>query len=271
MYWIYDLPTSATGLVITLLFLLPALLGLMAARTWIYRTFRLSDETNESVNGFVAGTGVLYGLLLGLVAVATWQNYDSANTLASKEASSVAALYRDVCAFPEPERRELQDHLDNYLHDVIEVAWPAHRRGEIPRGGTVILSKFQRVLAAYQPATANQQVMLAEALTAFNKLVEARRMRIDSVTTGLPSVFWVVIIAGAFLSIGLTYAFHLPSLKTHLLLTGTYSLFVGFLIFLVAALDNPFRGELSVSSESYELVLKGLTDLDPGKPLDGTL
>jgi FtsH-binding integral membrane protein len=263
MYWIYELPTWAMGLVVTLSFLLPALLALMAARTWIYRTFRLSDETNESVNGFVAATGVLYGLLLGLVAVATWQNYDSANTLASKEASSVAALYRDVSAFPVPERRELQAHLENYLHYVIDVAWPAHRNGEVPRGGAVILSKFQGVLAAYQPTTANQQVILAEALTAFNTLVEARRMRMDSVTTGLPSVFWVVIIAGAVLSIALTYAFHLPSLKTHLLLTGIFSLFVGFLIFLVAALDNPFRGELSVSPESYTLVLQGLLDLDP--------
>ena len=265
MYWIYDLPTWALGLVLTLSFLLPALLGLMACRKWIYRTFRLSDETNESVNGYFAGTGVLYGLLLGLVAVATWQNYDSANTLASKEASSIAALYRDVCAFPEPERDRLQDHLEQYLRYVIDVAWPAHRRGEVPRGGTIILSKFQGILAAYQPTTANQQVILSEALTAFNKLVEARRMRIDSVTTGLPSVFWIVILAGAILSIVLTYIFHLPALRTHLLLTGIFSLFVGFLIFLVAALDNPFRGELSVSPESYNLVLKGLQDLDPAK------
>jgi len=268
MYWIYDLPTWAMGIVITLSFLLPALLGLMAGRTWIYRTFRLSDETNESVNGFVAGAGVLYGLLLGLVAVATWQNYDSANTLASKEASSIAALYRDVCAFPEPERGRLQDHLEKYLHYVIDVAWPAHRRGEVPRGGTIILSKFQGVLAAYQPTTANQQGILSEALTAFNKLVEARRMRMDSVATGLPSVFWVVILAGAVLSIALTYTFHLPALKTHLLLTGIFSLFVGFLIFLVAALDNPFRGELSVSPGSYTLVLQGLQDLDPAKQID---
>ncbi len=271
MYWIYDLPTWAMGTFITSSFLLPTLLGLMAGRKWIYRSFRLSDETNESVNGFVAGAGVLYGLLLGLVAVATWQNYDSANTLASKEASSIAALYRDVCALPEPERGRLQRPLEHYLHYVIEVAWPAHRRGEVPRGGTVILSNFQGVLAAYQPTTANQQVMLAEALTAFNKLVEARRMRMDSVTTGLPSVFWVVIIAGAVLSIGRTHAFHLPSLKTHLLLTGIFSLFVGFLIFLVAALDHPFRGELSVAPEAYQLVLQGLKELDPAEQSDENL
>ncbi|QJD30099.1 bestrophin-like domain [Methylococcus geothermalis] len=61
----------------------------------------------------------------------------------------------------------------------------------------------------------------------------------------------------------LTYMFHLPSLKTHLLLTGIFSLFLGFVIFLIAALDNPFRGEMGVSPEVYASVLKGLNDLDP--------
>lgn len=265
MYWIYELPIGVMGLVLILAFTLPALLGLWAARAWTYRTFGLSDDTNESVNGFVAGTSMLYGLLLGLVAVATWENYDAANTLASKEASAVAALYQDVSAFPQPERQVLQTHLENYLRYVIDVAWPAHRAGEIPRGGTLILSKFQGVLGAFQPKTANQQVILAEALTAFNALVEARRLRMDSVTNGLPAVFWVVILAGAALSIVLTYAVHLASMKAHLILTGIYALFVGLMIFLVAALDNPFRGDLSVSPDSYGLVLHGLQDLDPSK------
>lgn len=265
MYWIYDLPLVAMGLGVVLAFLVVSLLGLWVTRAWVYRTFGLSDDTNESVNGFIAGTGMLYGLLLGLVAVATWENFDAANTLASKEAVAVAALYQDVSVFPEPTRHVLQAHLESYLRYVIDVAWPAHRVGEIPRGGTLILSKFQGALGAFQPSTPNQQVVLAEALAAFNVLVEARRMRMDSVANGLPSVFWIVIIGGAALSIAFTYAVHVASMRAHLILTGMFALFVGLMIFLVAALDNPFRGELSVSADSYVLVLQGLQDLDPSK------
>jgi hypothetical protein len=263
MYWIYDIPTWLFGLLTISTFVLVAFLGLIVSRRWAGRIFRLSDETNEAVNGFFAGVGVMYSLLLGLVAVAAWQNYDSASATVNKEAELTAALYRDVCAFPEAERHELQNRLERYLHFVIDVAFPAHRRGEVPTGGTRILSDFQSVLTAYQPATANQQIMLAEAFAAFNRVVEARRMRMDSVNTGIPSVFWIVILAGAILSIMLTYMFHLPSLKTHLLLTGIFSLFLGLVIFLIAALDNPFRGEMGVSPEAYASVLKGLKDLDP--------
>jgi hypothetical protein len=265
MLWIYELPTWVLGLIVTSTFVMLSLFGLRVSRTWLYRTFHLSDETNESVNGLVAATGMLYGLLLGLVAVATWQNYDAASTLASKEASSVAALYQDVSAFPEQERRVLQGHLESYLRYVIEVAWPGHQSGEIPRGGTLILARFQGVLTEFQPVTPNQQVIQAEALSAFNTLVEARRMRMDSVNNGLPAVFWVVIVAGGALSIALTYAVHVASWRTHVFLTGVFALFMGLLIFLIAALDNPFRGDLSVSADSYLLVLQGLQDLDPAR------
>lgn len=263
MYWIYDIPTWLLGLVTISAFVLVSFLGLIVSRRWAGRTFRLSDETNEAVNGFFAAVGVMYSLLLGLVAVAAWQNNDAANATASKEAELTAALYRDICAFPETERHKLQDRLEQYLRYVIDIAFPAHRRGEVPNGGTRILSDFQGILTAYQPATANQQIMLSETFAAFNKVVEASRMRMDAVNAGIPSVFWIVILAGAILSIMLTYMFHLPSLKTHLLLTGIFSLFLGLVIFLIAALDNPFRGEMGVSPEVYASVLKGLKDLDP--------
>jgi hypothetical protein len=47
----------------------------------------------------MAGTALLlFGLLLGLVAVATYQNYSNVGHIVDKEASSLAALYRDFGA-----------------------------------------------------------------------------------------------------------------------------------------------------------------------------
>jgi hypothetical protein len=51
---------------------------------------------------------VIYGLLLGLLAVATYQNHTDVEKAVSSEASSLAALYRDVTAYPEPQRTELK-------------------------------------------------------------------------------------------------------------------------------------------------------------------
>jgi hypothetical protein len=43
-----------------------------------------------------------------------------------------------------------------------------------------------------------------------------------------------------------------------LILTATLAVFIGLMIFLTAAVDNPFRGEVSVSADPYRLILDSL-------------
>ena len=58
------------------------------------------------VGDFLQYFGVIYGLLLGLLAVATYQNLSDVEKTVGNEASSLAALYRDVSAYPEPARSD---------------------------------------------------------------------------------------------------------------------------------------------------------------------
>ena len=71
---------------------------------------RLSPDVrlNEILGDFLQYFGVIYGLLLGLLAVAIYQNHTDVEKAVSSEASSLAALYRDVTAYPEPQRTELK-------------------------------------------------------------------------------------------------------------------------------------------------------------------
>lgn len=262
-YWIYDIETWVFGLVTTLLFIFISVSGLALTRTRIYRKFRLSEETNEAVNGFFSGVGVIYGLLIGLVAVAAWENYQNADSIVSKESATIAALYRDVSTLDQPEKEELQRHLKDYLHYVINVAWPGHKRGERPRDGSRMLSRFHGTLAQYHPRNIEQQTLQAEALTAFNHLIEARRARLAAVDSGIPQVFWMVILGGTFTTIFIAYFFHFPSRLFHLILTGVFGGFVGCVVFLVAAVDNPFRGQVSISADAYIQLESALSDLDP--------
>jgi hypothetical protein len=263
MYWIYDIPVWLLGICTVMAFITVSLLGLTASRRWIYLKMHLSDESNEAINGYFAGVGVLYGLLLGLVAVAAWGNYENVDDIASKESAAIAALYRDVSVLEQPAKQVLQQELEKYTRYVIEVAWPAHRKGETPSGGSLILSKFHQDLANYQPQSIQQQMLMAEALTAFNKLIEVRRARLSAVDTGIPAVFWVTILLGTFLNIALSFFFHVSSFRTHMVLTTVYSGFLGSAIFLVIAVDHPFRGDVSVSPNAYVSLLERLKDLDP--------
>jgi hypothetical protein len=261
-FWIYEIATWQLGTLVISLTVALALSGLLLTRGWIRRTFRLSDKTNEGVNGFFSGIGVFYGLLLGLVAVATWESYDSAVDLTSSETSSFAALFRDASSFPEKEKTLMQQYLREYLEYVIKTEWPAHQYGERPTGSSRILSGVQKVLTGFHPANIEQQTLQAETLRAFNQLVEARRLRTDAVNNGLPPILWFVVIFGAVLSIAVTYFLYFDDFKTHFVLTTFIAIFIGMMVFFIAAIDNPFRGPTGVTADSYLEILDNLGDLD---------
>ena len=72
-------------------------------------------------------------------------------------------------------------------------------------------------------------------------------------TTGIPAVLWWVVAIGAVLNIALLWLLDME-IHVHLILGGILSLFLGIVIFLIAAMDNPFRGQVSVGPDAFQLV-----------------
>jgi hypothetical protein len=198
---------------------------------------------------------VLFGLLLGLVAVATYRNFSSVSDTVDKEASIVAALYRDFGAYPEPIRDRLRASLREYTRRTIEEDWPLQRRGIVPHGGTERITELSELLFAFEPSTSGQQILDTEALHQFNRVVEMRRSRLANVPLGLSSVLWWVVAFGALLNIILIWLQDME-IHVHFILGGVLASILALVIFLIAALDNPFRGEVSIGPDSFALVYR---------------
>ena len=75
-----------------------------------------------------------------------------------------------------------------------------------------------------------------------DNLIELRRARLSNVSAGIPAVFWWVVTIGALLNILLIWMLDMD-VYVHSLLGGSLALFLGVVIFMIAALDHPFRGE----------------------------
>jgi hypothetical protein len=52
----------------------------------------------------------------------------------------------------------------------------------------------------------------------------------------------------------MTWFFDMKSQSMHLWMTVMLASLLGLLIYLLGALDNPFRGEISVGSEPFEIM-----------------
>jgi Protein of unknown function (DUF4239) len=258
LYWIYDIPSWQLFGIVMIITLIFSLGGLLLIRSWVRKLVGEPPAENELVSYFLTGLGVFYGITLGLIAAGTWQNFSDIDGKVGEEAASLAALYRDVSYYPAPINDSLKSHLKEYTRLVINDVWKEQQRGMIPIKDTKQISKFQKLLYGFNPET-NQYISIhQEALSQFNNLIQFRRQRLQSVTSGMPGTLWWVLIFGAVINIIIMWFFVTEHLKFHLLLTAMYSMLVSSLLFLIVAMDNPFRGEFSVNSDAFALVYEQL-------------
>ena len=256
LYWLYDLPNWLFGVIVICFFTAYALVGLFTTRNFVRRQHKEDHSHNDIVSYFLAAVTVFYGITLGLLAIATWSNFAATQDKVDHEAQVVASLYRDVNSFPEPLRSTLDTDLRVYVRQVIDVSWPQQRKGMIPTATSGTLDQFQADLLQFEPKTEREKIVTDEAYRQFNILVECRRARLETVTSGMPSSLWSLVILGGLITLTVTLFFDTPSLRMHFWMTCLLSVLLGLMIFLIGTLDNPFRGKVSIGPGSLERVYK---------------
>jgi len=258
LYWLYSLSSPALCLLVVGFFVIFCLAGLVLTRGWVRRLHHVDHSHNDIVGFYLAAIAVIDAITLALVAVGTWETYTDVQLRVDHEAATLASIYRDASGYPEPLRTALQNDLRFYYHQVVDLAWPMQQRGIVADVSGVALQKFQRDFMTFEPATEQQKIVAAETYRAFNELSECRRYRIDSVTTELPGPIWLMVMTGALLGIAATWLFDTHSFAMHLCLSIVYSVLIALPVYIIVALDNPYRGRISVGPEPLVRVYQQL-------------
>jgi hypothetical protein len=253
--WFYDIRPLFSAIIMVVFVEAVSLIGLFLARRLVLPRLRYGEGINDAVSGTVQAIGVFYGITVGLIAVGVWNTNSSASDLVSQEASAVGGLYRDVSGLPSPLRDDLTAKLRAYLDAVIKNEWAEQEKGKIPDAGTTILNDFQMELFAYEPNSPGQVELHSEALHAFNRLADCRRLRLNAVTSGLSDTMWGVIWVGAIISIGVAYLFKIDDPKMHAVLIGLMGGFLAIVLFMISINDKPFYGTDSISTAPYQLLV----------------
>jgi hypothetical protein len=233
------------------------LTGMFAVRRWVSHLHG-GHSHNDVVGVFFVSISVFYGVAVGLFALGAWQTYNSVDANLALESAILTELYRDANRYPEPERSVLQNELCLYVRKLIDISWPQFRRGIVDTSVGSTLTSFYDSLAAFEPTTETQRLIHQETLRQFNRLVELRQLRLLSVTAGLPKVMWVMVLVGAMATLASTWFFDTNSLLMHCCLTVLLAVVLGMMVHLLASMDNPFRGDFSVSPDGFETLYRNL-------------
>jgi hypothetical protein len=211
---------------------------------------------HNDVAGFIyAVLGVAYAVLLGLMVIAVWEEWNAANAAVDQEASELAEVFWLAHRLPQPEGRRLQELARSYARVVVKEEWLLMERGKVSPKAWTILDEIRDDIQRMQPATPTQQVLYEQGLQQVSDLADARRERLLDAEEGLPAILWVVLIVGGIEVVGFTYLFGLQSTTVHVLMVTSLTLIIALVIFTVAALDYPFEGDIRIGPDAFEQVL----------------
>ena len=258
MGFLFDLPLILTGPVLIALLVGASLTALGWFRKHHLPRLRFGDGDVEFGAAMLTSIMVFYGLATALTAVQVWEGYEKVKEITEHEASSLATFYRNLSEYPEPLRSDLRGRIRAYTHQVIHESWPLQRRGKIPTEGVRSMDQLQSILVRFEPTTEAQKGLALETLASYDRMMEARRMRLGSLERKLPGILWLVIVLGAFVSLVSAFYFPVHEERLHRVQVGLLAGFIGLVIFMIFALDRPYRGDLGVKPQPYELLYEQL-------------
>jgi hypothetical protein len=209
-----------------------------------------SGESHNEVAGFIFATvGVLYAVLLALIVLASWEGYGTAEHAAAQEAATVLAIARYASTLPDPERREVLDHLRTYTEVVLAQEWKTMSQNTGDAGDQAILDLWNT------HGTLQPRGDYSTGETLLSDLSTDRTQRILSSQATLPAIFWVVLVGGALITLIFAFILYMENAQVHAWMVALLAGIIALCLWLILAVDHPFEGAVQVSKDSFEHAL----------------
>jgi len=228
---------------------------------------------HHEVAGYLLSVvGTLYSILLGLIVVDTQSKYQQAKDMSRQEADACLDLFHMAYVMPLPARATLHKQLQQYIDCVIHEEWD----GSAPGGGfnqsaAEVFHNIWWTLIDYQPTTDKEQTCLQKIMDLQQSISDARRYRLQVSKTGMPPVFWGVLIAGGVLTIVFTYLFEVEEKRSHIFMTSLVVLALSLNFLLVVLFSNPYKGHMRIASTPYQYDQKVMVELLRERPDAGAI
>ncbi len=255
--FVYEIPTYTIAVYFALFAVAAMFFGLLIVKPVLRLLIGTGPEFNQSITYATSGFSLFYGLLLGLLTVAAYQNSENVKQGILSEASSLGSLYSDMNSYPEPLRSEMKSMIRDYVLFTVHADWKAHRSGNLLNGGFNRTDAMRQKLATFEPETKGQEILHAEVVSGFQDFTKARQQRLSGIIIEIPPVLWYAVIVGAAVNVFLLVLLKMQLLQQFLLGTIT-AFFLSVILFVIVTLDRPLRGDSGLAPEPLQLLWERL-------------
>ena len=253
------LPVIAGGTLFVGLVVLVSVAGALLFHR--YAPHAVLDEHNE-IAGFVfAVVGVVYAVLLAFFAIGVWERFDAAEQRTYDEASRLIVVYRKADLFPQAHM--LRAELRNYTEYVIDREWEDMQSGRLSHDAEASAERIAYQVRHLAVRDAAQQNVHAAMVDSIDEALGDRQDRTLRSAIGINRFLWDILIAGAIATILFAYLFAFRNVWSIIAIVGLLAFMLALVLYLIAAVNYPFRGEIRVGPEAFENALVIFKSIGP--------
>lgn len=243
-----------TGVIVSVVAVALSIVGLLVVRKMSVRAN--FQEHHDVTDPMLSVVGTLFAILLGFMVANSMQRFEEARLNVQEEANAVMDLYRLAEGLPRADKDNLREHLVKYNETVVADEWRQMRDKTISLDAYKYYDLVWSDCATFKPKEDAHNNLQQKILDCVTTMSDCRRMRLYSLHNGLPRPLWGALAAGGLATIIFTYFFRITNTKLQCLMTGLVTLAICLNLFLLASFDDPFSGDVTVSSMPFEINLQ---------------
>ena len=243
--------TYSMSVLFTIATVLASVGGLLLFRRFLAaETLKENHEVADPYSQFV---GMLFAVLLGFMVADAMQRFGAARQMVEQEASSVGNVFRLADGFADEPRIKIQKLCLKYVSSVIDDEWAllSVHKTSIPTWMTY--KELWKACVRYEPVTPRECDAHQAILPHMADVGTYRRLRVDALHNGLPTVLWWILGVGGVATIIFTYFFNVKHLRLQIVMVSIASLVICLSVFLLATYDDPFTGDMTVGPGAFEM------------------
>lgn len=216
--------------------------------------FFQNPDHSQVASGLVQIISLFYGLILGFLIIILWQNFEKLQNTINGEATALATILRSSAAFPTDTQIKIQNAVQRYLDVVLNHEWPRMKRGNVIAdvNSEIAVSQLYNSILFYEPQSTNQQSIYDSVISQLDRVIEARRTRLDTIHYNFPAPLLSILLVGSIILI--VFLPTIAGLKTrdyqHFLKISICCYLV-FNLSVILSLKYPFSGKYSISNTAF--------------------
>ncbi|WP_431681409.1 DUF4239 domain-containing protein [Kitasatospora sp. KL5] len=209
-------------------------------------------ETPDVIEYITMMIGVVYAIVLGLAIAGVWEGRSAAQDEVLTEAQALHEVSARAEVYPADFRARVRGDVDAYVSFVVDTEWQYMKeKGEISPRGTELLARLRQDVASRTPQSDLEAQAYQPIMDRIAAADESRSTRGQSTGPTMPGVVWFGLIVGAVVTVGMVFALQIRRSPRELILAGTFSALIAFLLFLIWDFDDPFGRGISVTTDPF--------------------